>query len=422
MMRGAAQLRAETVRAILAREPLDEETLPGRLGYDVRRTHVAMRVASGTSEIRGLERAAREAAAALAPGEPLIVPSGAASLDVWAGSYEPVDTRALERYEPPEGVRVAFGKPGRGLDGFRRSHHEAVQAARVAALAGSGGGAVVDYAQVELVSLLACDLPRAREFVASRLGPLAAPGRADPAAARDAARVPGHGRAERSRREGALRPSEHGRLPDQARGGAARPPRHRGPRRARSARWRSPTRSGRPCSRSTRRPRRPALCRVANSPGRALAGSPRRAARRDRTVVNHEARLLPCPRRRPARSRRRRRASSTSPPPTRRCTRRSPSCSRRGPAALRRMREIADSGAHRLPLAGVRLAPPVAAAQVLRHRPQLRRPRRGVRAAETPEHMTVFIKASSLRHRAVRPGRAAGRVSTSSTTRASWGS
>lgn len=175
MMRGAAQLRAETVRAILAREPLDEETLPGRLGYDVRRTHVAMRVASGTSEIRGLERAAREAAAALAPGEPLVVPSGAASLDVWAGSYEPVDTRALERYEPPEGVRVAFGKPGRGLDGFRRSHHEAVQAARVAALAGSGG-AVVDYAHVELVSLLACDLPRAREFVASRLGPLAAPG------------------------------------------------------------------------------------------------------------------------------------------------------------------------------------------------------------------------------------------------------
>jgi DNA-binding PucR family transcriptional regulator len=135
-----------------------------------------MRVSSGTSEIRGLERAALEAAAALAPGEPLVVPSGAASLDVWAGSYEPLDTRTLERYEPPEGVRVAFGRPGRGLDGFRRSHREAVQAARVASLAGSGGGAVVDYGQVELVSLLACDLPRAREFVASRLGALAAPG------------------------------------------------------------------------------------------------------------------------------------------------------------------------------------------------------------------------------------------------------
>jgi DNA-binding PucR family transcriptional regulator len=176
MMRGAAQLRAETVRAILAGEPIDEETLPGRLGYDVRRWHLAMRVSSGTSEVRGLERAAREAAATLAPGEPLIVPSGAASFDVWAGAYEPADARALARYEPPEGVSVAFGRPARGLDGFRRSHREAVQAARIAALAGSRGGGVVDYAEVELVSLLAYDLPRAREFVANRLGPLAAPG------------------------------------------------------------------------------------------------------------------------------------------------------------------------------------------------------------------------------------------------------
>jgi DNA-binding PucR family transcriptional regulator len=35
---------------------------------------------------------------------------------------------------------------------------------------------VVGYAQVELVSLLASDLPRAREFVATRLGPLASAG------------------------------------------------------------------------------------------------------------------------------------------------------------------------------------------------------------------------------------------------------
>ncbi len=33
---------------------------------------------------------------------------------------------------------------------------------------------MVGYAQVELVSLLASDLPRAREFVATQLGPLAA--------------------------------------------------------------------------------------------------------------------------------------------------------------------------------------------------------------------------------------------------------
>ena len=65
---------------------------------------------------------------------------------------------------------------------------------------------MVDYAQVELVSLLACDLPRAREFVASRLGPLAAPGEPTQRLRETLQRVPGHGRTQRSRREGALRP------------------------------------------------------------------------------------------------------------------------------------------------------------------------------------------------------------------------
>jgi DNA-binding PucR family transcriptional regulator len=87
------------------------------------------------------------------------------------GSYEPVETQVLEAYEPPEGVRVAFGAPGHGVLGFRRSHGEALDAARVGAL--GSGPAVTSYPRVELVSLLASDLPRARRFVAGRLGPLA---------------------------------------------------------------------------------------------------------------------------------------------------------------------------------------------------------------------------------------------------------
>jgi hypothetical protein len=66
MVRGAAQLRAETVRAILAGETMDEELAVRRLGYELRRHHVALRVWSSASEVRGLERAAGEAAAARA--------------------------------------------------------------------------------------------------------------------------------------------------------------------------------------------------------------------------------------------------------------------------------------------------------------------------------------------------------------------
>jgi hypothetical protein len=63
---------------------------------------------------------------------------------------------------PPDGVRVAFGGSGRGVAGFRRTHAEAMQAARVAALAGDSATAVTSYQRVELVSLLAGDLSRAR--------------------------------------------------------------------------------------------------------------------------------------------------------------------------------------------------------------------------------------------------------------------
>src|SRR5439155_26653652 len=107
----------------------------GRLGYGLRRHHVRLRVSSGAGDVRGLERAATDAAAVLGPGAPLVVPSGVASLDVWCGSYEPLDPEGLDRYEPPEGIRVAFGEPGRDVAGFRRTHAEAVQAARIAALA-----------------------------------------------------------------------------------------------------------------------------------------------------------------------------------------------------------------------------------------------------------------------------------------------
>jgi DNA-binding PucR family transcriptional regulator len=182
LVRSAAAQRAEVVRSILAREPIDEEVASKRLGYELARHHVALRVSgdpAGAAELRGLERAAEEAARALGPGNPLTVPAGVATLDVWWGSHkEPGDAKlaALGEYEPPEGIRIAAGRPGRGLDGFRRSREEAAEAARVQSLAHEAlPGGVTRYADVELLSLLTADERRARRFVANQLGDLAAP-------------------------------------------------------------------------------------------------------------------------------------------------------------------------------------------------------------------------------------------------------
>jgi DNA-binding PucR family transcriptional regulator len=177
LVRSAEQMRAETVRTILARKPIDEEVAASRLGYELRCHHIALRVNAAGGELRGLERAALAAASALGPTKPLVVPAGVATLDVWCGSLEAPDASkvaALQDHVPPDGIRITFGSPGHGSSGFRESHNEAVQAGRVVALAGGLSAPVTSYRAVELVSLLTADLPRARAFVAARLGPLAA--------------------------------------------------------------------------------------------------------------------------------------------------------------------------------------------------------------------------------------------------------
>jgi DNA-binding PucR family transcriptional regulator len=176
MLRSAEQIRADTVRAIVGGDAVDPEAASRRLGYELHRHHVAMQVSSGASEVEGLERAVGEAAAALGGGKPLVIASGAARFEVWCGSFDPPAVETLERYEPPPRVLVAFGKPGEGVAGFRTSYGEAKEAARIGALIGDSKSSVTSYARVELISLLASDLPRAREFVASQLGPLGVTG------------------------------------------------------------------------------------------------------------------------------------------------------------------------------------------------------------------------------------------------------
>jgi hypothetical protein len=76
-------------------------------------------------------------------------------------------------------VRVALGAPGSGTEGFRRSHLQALDAARVAEC-DARAPAVVIWSSVSLVSMLAADVERASWFVEATLGPLAW---SDPAAA-----------------------------------------------------------------------------------------------------------------------------------------------------------------------------------------------------------------------------------------------
>lgn len=177
-VRSAAAIRAETVRDILDGRLENEPTATSRLGYELRRHHVGL-ILVGESENRltrggGLEREAVEVAAILGCADPLLVSTGAATLWAWCGTFENPSSDVLarvERHRPSAGVRMALGRPGFGIEGFRITHVEAGRASRFWDLGATS--LTASYGSLELVSLLASDLERARRFVRRELGPLA---------------------------------------------------------------------------------------------------------------------------------------------------------------------------------------------------------------------------------------------------------
>jgi DNA-binding PucR family transcriptional regulator len=73
-----------------------------------------------------------------------------------------------------DGVSIALGAPGQGLTGFRRTHRDAADTAKVAIAGRRRPGAVTAFHAVELAALFAADSERTRRFVHERLGALAA--------------------------------------------------------------------------------------------------------------------------------------------------------------------------------------------------------------------------------------------------------
>lgn len=183
-VRGAAAVRADEVRALLAGTgTVDAAAVSLRLGYELDRVHVGFVVWSEAAGERpgdagdlfaGMERVAAAVAESLGAGPPLTVAEGR-HLACWAGlRSEPELSRVRLPRTGARGLSVAVGTPAPGVEGFVLSHHEALLARRVAQLRGDGDGAVATYPDLALEALLADDPDDARRFAARELGPLAA--------------------------------------------------------------------------------------------------------------------------------------------------------------------------------------------------------------------------------------------------------
>ena len=158
-MRSADAVRRETLEQMLGGEVPDTGAAGARLGYDLRRWHTAF-VVWGDTEDADVE----SSAAAVGGPNTLLVPLGTGMVAGWA----PGPVAAPDGAEP--GSRAAIGAPGEGLDGFRRSHAEALEARRVARL--SGLSSPVRYDDIALVALLTKDADQAERFARAVLGEL----------------------------------------------------------------------------------------------------------------------------------------------------------------------------------------------------------------------------------------------------------
>lgn len=182
--RSAVAQRAEEVRLILEGGPVDEQRTSQRLRYELARRHVAFVVwgdetADAEDAGSAFGQGAASVAAALGTGVPLLVPSGRSVLWGWvAVSPDDGDPVKLTADIAPAlgkaGARIAFGEPGTGVDGFRRSHAEAQTARRVALLSQRAAGCRVRFDDIALTALLTSDLGEARRYVERELGPLGA--------------------------------------------------------------------------------------------------------------------------------------------------------------------------------------------------------------------------------------------------------
>jgi sugar diacid utilization regulator len=184
-VRGADAMRAAEVRALLdGASAEDLAAVSKRLNYELERHHVAFLVWSddadddaghGPARFGDMEQRAAAVAEALGARGVLTISEGR-HLACWAGLHSPTvpdDFREPPRPPGDDGLRVALGSPGHGVEGFAQSHSEALRARQVAKL-GRGRSGWTPYADVALDALMIHDLDEARRFVERELGPLAA--------------------------------------------------------------------------------------------------------------------------------------------------------------------------------------------------------------------------------------------------------
>jgi DNA-binding PucR family transcriptional regulator len=191
LLGGALARREQTLRLLLDGAPVDQGAASATLGYELNHLHTAFIVWGEPTTVSAgdLETAATALAQAARVARPLRFSASASSLWGWLGSDGELDVDRLRAVAEALAVtvRAVVGATRRGAAGFRQSHDDALATQRLLAT-GPPTERFAAYRDVEVITLLAGDEQRLRQFVVETLGPLGEPGAA-PARLRETLRI-----------------------------------------------------------------------------------------------------------------------------------------------------------------------------------------------------------------------------------------
>lgn len=180
---GSHAERMTAVSLLLEGAPIPPARAQAQLGYPLDGDHTAAVLWTepaahdehqpAAEPSRQLEAAAEALMRASDATRRLVIVATAASLWVWLPTAtRPREEELARALRATPDVHIAIGRASRDLDGFRRSHLDAVTTQRLLSRL-AAATRIAHYDDVQLVALLTGDLARADEFVRDTLGPLA---------------------------------------------------------------------------------------------------------------------------------------------------------------------------------------------------------------------------------------------------------
>ncbi len=173
LTRGTHAERRETVALLLDGAPIPLRRAEARLGYALTGEHTAVVVWSDdpAGDLARLDTLVTQLGRA-AGARPLSVLASAATRWVWIPGHGGIDVAALQdSLSAPGDIHIAIGPTAEGVDGFRRSHLDALTTQQMMARLRSPQP-VARFTDIQFVALLTTEPDRAGDFVRQTLGEL----------------------------------------------------------------------------------------------------------------------------------------------------------------------------------------------------------------------------------------------------------